>query len=93
MKTYLETKLTNLVTAYTINYSYQGPREFTFKTDCLMEFGLLDPYISINLCKKKLENPMDFDPDFMIFLSSVKSVGDHYEVTYLVDHTLNSWND
>ena len=88
MKNFFETKLTQFVSAYTDGTSYQGPSEFTLKTDCLMEFGTLDPYIPINLQKEKMDDPEGFDPDFMCFLNSVKNNDDYYEVTYIIDTTL-----
>jgi len=94
MKNFFETKLTNFVNAYTDYTNYQGPSEFTLKTECLMEFGdTLLTYFEINIKKEKLENPGEFDPDFMCFLNSVKNTGDYYEVTYIIDTTLKVCKD
>lgn len=91
MENYFKTKLTNFVNAFHDGFIYQGPNEFTLKTECLMEFGTLEPYIEVNVKKEKLDNPEGHDPDFMCFLNCVRNMDDYYEVTYLIDTTLKTW--
>tara|TARA_R110001599_G_scaffold279546_1_gene480834 strand:- start:469 stop:735 length:267 start_codon:yes stop_codon:yes gene_type:complete len=86
----IEKRLELIAKSYVVCGSYCGPNDIVFETECLMELGdTLVVYSQCNVTKKKIENPDQFDPDFMFFLNKVHTDSDGiYHVSYHVDKNI-----